>query len=371
MKTLLWLVIVLVLAMMATGYSYAMPASNFSYSGPVRGINGEEGQLSMQAANGSLTGCLTLGCEAFFFFFSCQWSVQEDFNATWDGRQFVGTAYWDISYCEGSENGDGYGTRDFVLQTSLQSVGQGLYNVKTCTSASFNDCWGIWVTSCEYDWEDGSYQWGISKLIRTDWQVDDWLPLKGTFLGVPLDYWAINQIIVCVNTGIVQGYPGGSYQPNDPVSRDQMAVYISRALSGDDASVPVGPGTPSFTDVSADYWAYKYIEYAKSQNIVQGYPDGNYAPTDKLDRGQMAVFIARAIAAPSERPDLPSYTPPDTATFPDVPTDFLSYKYVEYIVQTDPPVTLGYPDGSYHPGETVTRDQMAVYIQRAFQLPMS
>ena len=84
----------------------------------------------------------------------------------------------------------------------------------------------------------------------------------------------------------------------------------------------------------------------------------------------MAVFVARAIVTPTDRPDLPSYTPPTEPTFPDVPTDYWSYKYIEYIAQDSVAVSQGYDDGTCRPGETVTRGQMAVYVQRAFQLPM-
>jgi hypothetical protein len=44
-----------------------------------------------------------------------------------------------------------------------------------------------------------------------------------------------------------------------------------------------------------------------------------------------------------------------------------SYRYVEYAA--DLGIVQGYWDGTYHPGE-VTRDQMAVYVQRAFELPV-
>jgi len=54
------------------------------------------------------------------------------------------------------------------------------------------------------------------------------------------------------------------------------------------------------------------------------------------------------------------------ATFPDVPADFWSYKHIEYCVGHG--VVQGYPDGTYQPLWPVTRDQMAVYIARAFGL---
>ena len=193
---------------------------------------------------------------------------------------------------------------------------------------------------------------------------------RGPFDDIPPTHWACGQIEACAAAGIVAGYDDGTYRPTLPVTRDQMAVYISRALAGGDEHVPTGPETATFSDVGADHWAYKYIEYAASQGIVGGYDDGTYRPTVEVDRAQMAVFIARAIVTPTSRPDLPGYSPPETPTFPDVGTDHWAYKYIEYIAQPSVAVTQGYDDGTYRPENVVTRDQMAVYVQRAFDLPM-
>jgi hypothetical protein len=137
-----------------------------------------------------------------------------------------------------------------------------------------------------------------------------------------------------------------------------------RELKACDAQVPSGPATATFSDVPTDYWAFKYVEYAVSRGVTQGYADHNYHPLDTVTRDQMAVFLARAMVGGD------AYVPtaPPTATFPDVPTGFWAFKYVEYIHSQA--VTGGYLDGLYHPEYACTRDQMAVFVQRAFKLPM-
>ena len=201
------------------------------------------------------------------------------------------------------------------------------------------------------------------------------------FTDVAIDTWGYAEIMAGTDAGIISGYGDGSYNPGWAVTRDQMAAYIARAVC-----TPMGeagladyvpPATPSFTDVATDYWTYKHIEYVVEQSIVEGYGDNTYHPTDVLDRAQMAVFIARSIVTPTGEAGLAGYTPPATPTFDDVQntgygTDgtepFWAYKHIEYIAGEG--IAGGYEDQLYHPEYVCSRDQMAVYIFRAFELPL-
>jgi hypothetical protein len=146
-----------------------------------------------------------------------------------------------------------------------------------------------------------------------------------------------------------------------------MAVYISRALAGGDDNVPEVSDTRTFPDVGETHWALKYVEYAFEQGVVGGYEDGTYHPEYEVTRDQMAVYVARALVAPSGEAGLADYVPADPRDFPDVPDNSWAYKHIEYCVENG--VVNGYNDGLYHPEYVVTRDQMAVYVARAFELP--
>jgi hypothetical protein len=123
-------------------------------------------------------------------------------------------------------------------------------------------------------------------------------PAEATFDDVPTDHWAYKYVEYCVANGVVQGFDPVTYAPTVTVSRDAMAVFISRAVAGGDANVPEGPDTATFDDVPTDYWAFKHVEYCVENDVVQGYPDGNYHPGDVVTRDQMAVYIARAFELP-------------------------------------------------------------------------
>ncbi len=187
-------------------------------------------------------------------------------------------------------------------------------------------------------------QGGVGRFGETAEQV----VAVSSFLDVPPDHWAVSSIEAASAAGVVQGYPGDRYLPSAAITRDQMAVFISRALAGGDKAVPTGPVSASFPDVPSEHWAFKYVEYCRAAGVVQGYGDG-YHPEAVVDRAQMAVFIARAMAGGETAvPDEGC----SEAVFPDVPCDFWARKHIQFIKAAG--VTTGYPDGLYHPEAVAT-----------------
>ncbi|HUW10454.1 MAG TPA: S-layer homology domain-containing protein, partial [Anaerolineae bacterium] len=183
-----------------------------------------------------------------------------------------------------------------------------------------------------------------------------------SFPDVPLDFWAYEHIEGCIAAGVVAGYDDARYHGDWAVTRGQMAVFISRSLAGGEGNVPEFTDTPTFSDVPEGYWALKHVEYAVDRGVVAGYDDGTYRPEELVDRGQMAVFVARAREWVGIDDDMT--TAPEL--FPDVPAGFWAGTAVQVCVDND--VVYGYDDGYYHPEYVVTRDQMAVFIARAFRL---
>lgn len=118
------------------------------------------------------------------------------------------------------------------------------------------------------------------------------------FPDVPCNSWAWRYILYVRDHGIASGYEDG-YHPEQLVTRDQMAVFVARAMVGGDAYVP-DPGCtePVFPDVDCAHWARKYVQFVKDAGVSSGYPDGNYHPEYVVTRDQMAVYIARGFALP-------------------------------------------------------------------------
>ena len=96
----------------------------------------------------------------------------------------------------------------------------------------------------------------------------------------------INQLVA---EGITGGC-GGNYCPNNPVNRQQMAVFLLKGLEGG-GYIPPACASQDFADVpcSSNFapWIYELVR----RTITAGCGGGNYCPLASTTRGQMAVFL--------------------------------------------------------------------------------
>jgi hypothetical protein len=186
------------------------------------------------------------------------------------------------------------------------------------------------------------------------------------FDDVPVGSFCLPYATAVFNAGVTTGcyYNPATGQrrfcPDDMVTRAQMAAFLCRALG-----LPQYlPATATFADVPIGNIFRGYVERIFLVGITTGCAAGplRYCPGDTVTRGQMAAFLCRALG-------LLQYLPA-TATFADVPIGNIFRGYVERIYLVG--ITTGCATGPlrYCPGDAVTRDQMAVFLVRAFNLPL-
>ena len=108
--------------------------------------------------------------------------------------------------------------------------------------------------------------------------------------------------------GVTTGCGDGTgFCPDGTVTRNQMAVFLTRAFDLDP-----GPD-PGFSDVAADAWYYDHVAALAASNITAGCGDGTrFCPRRHTTRAQMATFLARATGLV----ELPTSTPDSSSTFP-------------------------------------------------------
>lgn len=125
-----------------------------------------------------------------------------------------------------------------------------------------------------------------------------------------------------------QGQP--LFCPDDPVTREQMAAFIVRALG---EFSPPTPPTQRFTDVTPLNVFYNFIDRLAALGITVGCDlnGPRYCPGDYVLHEQMSAFIDRAIGVPSP-------PPPQSQTFCDVPPSNPFYAHIEYYANSRSPI---------------------------------
>ena len=139
-----------------------------------------------------------------------------------------------------------------------------------------------------------------------------------------------------------------------------MAIFLLRGIYGSNYDPPAATGT-LFNDVQSNSFGAAFIEELASEGITGGCGGGNYCPNQAVTRTQMAIFLIRATHGVA-------FVPPSaTGIFADVPADSFGADYIEQLV-TDG-ITSGCGNGNFCPNVAVGRDQMAVFLVKAFNLP--
>jgi len=102
--------------------------------------------------------------------------------------------------------------------------------------------------------------------------------------------WAKDSVAVAVLLGIVNGYPDGSFRPDAPITRAEMAVMIARALGMND-----GSETHAYfaDDAKIPAWAKGAVATLKEQGLVQGRNGNLFTPQATVTRAEAAVLLLR------------------------------------------------------------------------------
>lgn len=123
-------------------------------------------------------------------------------------------------------------------------------------------------------------------------------PQRTIFSDVGPSNGASGYIHSAVNAGIIQGFNDGTFKPNNPVTRGQLAIFLTRAFN------LTATTTVSFSDVPTSSSAYSYIGKLVAANITSGYDDNTYRPEQAVTRGQFSAFMTRTLKSkvPAEAP---------------------------------------------------------------------
>ena len=156
-------------------------------------------------------------------------------------------------------------------------------------------------------------------------------------------------IELLAEASLTSGCAEGLFCPLAPVTRAQMASFLSSALE------LRGVDRTPFADVDEANVHYRAIAALADERITRGCDDDRYCPERGVTRAQMASFLARAL-------DLPAAT--GGPTFTDVPAGDVHAANIAALAAAG--ITRGCGGDRFCPDEVVSREQMASFLVRAF-----
>jgi uncharacterized protein YkwD len=151
--------------------------------------------------------------------------------------------------------------------------------------------------------------------------------------------------------GAIGGYPDNTFRPGNTTSRGQFSKIVVEAMGWP----LLNPPTPRFVDVQPGSPFYPYVETASAHNVISGYGDGSFRPADPVSRGQLVKMVVLAEGWPLLNPPTPRFV--------DVQPGSPFYAYVETASARE--VIGGYSDGTFRPGSTTSRGQVAKVVYYA------
>ena len=173
---------------------------------------------------------------------------------------------------------------------------------------------------------------------------------ENPFVDVSKDSYYVDAVLWALEKGITTGLTATTFGPDQSCTRAQMATFLWRAMG---SPQPRGNRNP-FTDVPADAYYAKAVQWAYEQKITGGTSATTFSPNDVCSRAQMATFLWRTTGSPAP---INNVNP-----FVDVSADTYYAKAVQWACTTG--ITNGTGSATFSPDATCTRGQMVTFLWR-------
>ncbi|MGN1059997.1 MAG: S-layer homology domain-containing protein, partial [Clostridia bacterium] len=152
--------------------------------------------------------------------------------------------------------------------------------------------------------------------------------------------------------GYINGYPDGSVQPEGKITREEMAAILYR-IKNKQYDEPLSVKGDVFSDVPASRWSVSEIEYMAKDNVIGGYPNGEFKPSKNLSRAEFAALIRRF--AGLEKADAEN-------RFSDLSESHWAYEDMMSLYGAG--MLSGYEDGTIRPENETTRAEVMKVLNK-------
>lgn len=125
-----------------------------------------------------------------------------------------------------------------------------------------------------------------NKSRQTAWQP--------AFKDLPFSHPYYSENTKLVNLGVMNGFPEGTYRPNESITREQFAkviVYGAIPHHKDE----VGEKITVFRDLAADRWSNPFVQVAYTNKYLKGTSPTTFDPAGQVTGAQLMTILVRML----------------------------------------------------------------------------
>lgn len=118
-----------------------------------------------------------------------------------------------------------------------------------------------------------------------------------SFKDVSAGAWYTEAVQTAAAAGLITGYTDGSFKPGSPITRQEMAAVLSKAMKYTGKTLTADPAVlAKFRDASSiPAWSRAAVAEIASAGIIQGTPDGAFAPAKLATRAEAATMLEKTL----------------------------------------------------------------------------
>lgn len=116
------------------------------------------------------------------------------------------------------------------------------------------------------------------------------------FEDVPADAWYAKPVNTLASLGILSGVGNGRFDPERSITRAEFTVIAMKFANTS------GGGVNIFSDVNEDDWFYSAVVDSTQYGWINGYPDGTFRPEATISRAEVTVIVNHMLGRAADRP---------------------------------------------------------------------
>lgn len=208
----------------------------------------------------------------------------------------------------------------------------------------------IILSSIRVNWSDGTVRGTIDYLgkfaVLAEVEEEVVVPVPVTPKPVVLkdisSHWAKTSINKLVASGAIQGYPDGTFRPDQTITRAEFAAVLVKAYN-------LPANTQKIFNDTRGHWAQVQIASAYAAGVISGYDAKTFGPDDPITREQMAVMIVKAAKIATSSTTLKFSDSKSVST----------WAKSSVATAVSKKLITGYPNNTFKPANNATRAEAA------------